>query len=92
MTTKSVKALRALVEEKDKQIEDLKNRINCMKKDMNTAAVTLRKMYGVWGEAPDDLCSGEDTSRETWRQEVANEETSQGYWSWVAYKMEEHGH
>lgn len=86
-----VEELKKLLEQKDQQIEDLREKLSTIKKDVNTAAILLRKMHGVWGEAPKDLCPGNDLSRETWREEVKNQETSQGYWAWVSHKMESHG-
>ncbi|MEI2421068.1 hypothetical protein V6O07_12410, partial [Arthrospira platensis SPKY2] len=37
---------------------------------------------GVWGEHP-------DYPREDWKHEVANDETVNGYWTWVTLRIEE---
>ena len=42
----------------------------------------LREARGTWGEMADH-------PRADWREEVANNDTSRGYWEWVAAQMEE---
>lgn len=49
---------------------------------MNQTGETLLKGWGVWGEHPDHPL-------EDWRYEVANDDTRQGYWDWVAKRVEE---
>ena len=45
-------------------------------------AYELAGHYTHWGEHPDYPSA-------QWRDEVAGEETRQGYWDWVAARLEE---
>lgn len=54
-------------------------------KDYQRKEVTaqqLREQFGYWGDHPDH-------APEDWAYEVANCDTRQGYWDWVAAKVEE---
>lgn len=44
-------------------------------------AQSLRDVHGYWGEHPDHPVL-------SWRQEVFNNDTRQGYWEWVAAAIE----
>lgn len=44
---------------------------------MTQSADELRNQYGIWGSHPDYPVG-------TWKDEVAADETRQGYWAWVA--------
>lgn len=48
---------------------------------MAQSAEKLRELHGgVWGRHPDYPVSD-------WQYEVANDDTRQGYWEWVAAKL-----
>lgn len=83
-----IERLRHLLEDKAREIQALRARILCLKRDVNTASVTLRKLYGDSGEAPPQLCHGIDLTKESWRMAVLRRETSRGYWAWVASRMD----
>ncbi len=48
---------------------------------MTTNAERLVAQHGVWGEHPDYPVAD-------WQLMVANDETRQGYWEWIASELE----
>lgn len=42
----------------------------------------LEALYGYWGEHPDHPVA-------EWKREVANDDTRNGYWAWVAAREDD---
>lgn len=68
----------------DAGIDDLCERLNVEQEAPDPIEALIAEFGGdggVWGEHPDH-------PRSDWRYEVANGDTSLGYWQWVARNME----